>query len=53
MQSRGKRKIGYDLNIQLQCLKDEKPIEVSISELCDDLSDPVVEQSGLSKSEVE
>ena len=52
VQSRGKRKIGYELNIQLKCLNAEKTIEVSISEFCDDLSDPAVEQTGLSESEV-
>ncbi len=53
VQSRGKRKIGYELNIQVKYKKYEKNIDVSISELCDDLSDPVVEQSGLTQSEVD
>ena len=40
MQSRGKRKMGYELSLSVTFQHGDKIEQVEISDLCDDLSDP-------------
>ena len=40
VQSRGKRKLGYELSLSVTCQSEDKIEQVEISDLCDDLSDP-------------